>query len=375
MNSPHFAVLPIAAAVLYLTLQSEAQAQSAQATGPGSVTIPPAISIENSSLREVTVSAPVSDVARSGLFGDRKVQDTPFSVTGFTDQLIRDQQARQLRDVLINDASVRSTGTQNAETETYQIRGLTLQANEVSYDGIYGLHPVRTSGLAYAERVEVFKGPNAVISGLSPFGSVGGAVNIVPKRAGLDPVTDLTLHYGTAKSLGAQVDVGRRFGPDNALGMRLNAIARGGETAINGSKNQYGTADLSLDYKSRGFKATADFGYQKDDLDAGQQGFSIAPGLAVPAAPEASTNLSQPWGRVKSDDKRFLLGVSYDLNDQWMVSARHGRLAHREDFMTPRRFASSTQPAISHTAASANQPNSTPAQVTLASRASSTQAQ
>lgn len=328
MTSLRFAPAPISAAVaLLLTLNSHAQVQNAPATVPGSV--------DNGSLREVTVTAPVSDVARSGLFGDRKVLETPFSVTGFTEQLIRDQQARQLRDVLVNDASVRSTGTQNAETETFQIRGLTLQANEVSYDGIYGLHQVRTSGLAYAERVEVFKGPNAVINGLSPFGSVGGAVNIVPKRAGADPVTDLTLHYATAKSLGAQVDVGRRFGPDNALGVRFNAIARGGETQIDGTKNQYGTADLSLDYKSRGFKATADFGYQKDDLDAGQQGFSIAPGLAVPAAPKGSENLSQSWGRVKSDDKRFLLGVSYDLNDQWTASARYGQLAHREDFQTP----------------------------------------
>ena len=61
-------------------------------------------------LGEVTVSG-VSDVARVGIFGDRKVQETPFSVTGFTSDLIRDQQSRRLGDLISNDSSTRSIGT------------------------------------------------------------------------------------------------------------------------------------------------------------------------------------------------------------------------------------------------------------------------
>lgn len=162
-------------------------------------------------LGEVTVSG-VSEVTRVGIFGDRKVQETPFSVTGFTGELIRDQQARRLGDLISNDASTRSIGTQNQETETFQVRGLNLLANEVAFDGLYGLQPVRRSSLGHAERVEIFKGPNAVVNGISPFGSFGGVINVVPKRAGAEPVTDLTVEAATRSTLGAALDLGRRFG-------------------------------------------------------------------------------------------------------------------------------------------------------------------
>ena len=34
-----------------------------------------------------------------------------------------------------------------------------------------------------AERVEVLKGPTAMLNGMPPNSSIGGTVNIVPKRA------------------------------------------------------------------------------------------------------------------------------------------------------------------------------------------------
>ena len=36
------------------------------------------------------------------------------------------------------------------------------------------------------ERIDVLKGPSALLNGMPPGGSVGGSVNLVPKRAGDD---------------------------------------------------------------------------------------------------------------------------------------------------------------------------------------------
>ena len=33
------------------------------------------------------------------------------------------------------------------------------------------------------ERVEVFKGPSVLLHGMSPNGSVGGTIDLIPKRA------------------------------------------------------------------------------------------------------------------------------------------------------------------------------------------------
>ena len=42
-----------------------------------------------------------------GLLGNRDVMDTPFNQTSYTAKKAQDQQARTVRDVLINDPSVR----------------------------------------------------------------------------------------------------------------------------------------------------------------------------------------------------------------------------------------------------------------------------
>lgn len=59
---------------------------------------------------------------RVGLLGDRSVFDTPFSSTGYTEQLIRDQQARTVADVAANDPSVRSLLQRNSFSDQFFIR-------------------------------------------------------------------------------------------------------------------------------------------------------------------------------------------------------------------------------------------------------------
>ncbi len=43
-----------------------------------------------------------------GLLGNRNVMDTPFNQTSYTAKKAKDQQAQTVRDVLIDDPSVRS---------------------------------------------------------------------------------------------------------------------------------------------------------------------------------------------------------------------------------------------------------------------------
>ena len=61
------------------------------------------------------------------------------------------------------------------------------------YDGLPGL--AKSDGffaLANLQNVQVFRGANAIVSGAAASGGVGGAFNLVPKRPGEAPVTDLT---------------------------------------------------------------------------------------------------------------------------------------------------------------------------------------
>lgn len=108
--------------------------------------------------------------------------DTPFNVTGYTAKLIENQQSRNVIDVAANDASV-SDLTLSGASNAWSIRGFKTTQQDVEFNGVYGLAPRFYTGVESLARVEVIKGPTAMLSGMAPNSSIGGTVNYVPKRA------------------------------------------------------------------------------------------------------------------------------------------------------------------------------------------------
>src|SRR3546814_12741292 len=100
---------------------------------------------------------------------------------------------------------------------------------------MFGLTPYWRAPVETLERVEIIKGPSAALFGMTPGGSVGGVVNLVPKRATDEPVTRLTGSVSSDSVFGVHADIGRRFGPDNAFGIPVNPLTPNRHTPI---KNQ-----------------------------------------------------------------------------------------------------------------------------------------
>jgi len=74
-------------------------------------------------LPPVYAGGQVATGARLGLLGNVDVMDTPFNTTSFTSELIENQQARTLADVVRNDPSVRYTTSSGHAYENFRIRG------------------------------------------------------------------------------------------------------------------------------------------------------------------------------------------------------------------------------------------------------------
>ena len=126
----------------------------------------------------------VATGGRVGLFGAMDIMDTPFNTTSYTEELVRNQQARSVADVLQNDPAVRvSKGFGNFQ-ELYVVRGFPVYSDDMTYNGLYGVLPRQFVAAELLERVEVFHGATAFLNGAAPGGSgVGGAFNLMPKRA------------------------------------------------------------------------------------------------------------------------------------------------------------------------------------------------
>ena len=203
--------------------------------------------------------------------------------------MVRDQQAKTVAEVVNNDVGVQSVRGFGNFAETYRIRGFKLDGDDMTLGGLSGILPRRMVDITMIERVEIFKGANALVNGATPSG-VGGIINLEPKRAEDIPIVRLGLDYTWLSQIGGTLDVGRRFGEDNQFGARLNLVHRKGETVVRNDKRRTTLASLALDYHCDRARGSLDFGYQKKTFHGGTMGVNISGIDFIPLVPNNRHN-------------------------------------------------------------------------------------
>lgn len=259
-----------------------------------------------------------------GILGNRDNMETPFSITGYTAKYIQDSQARSIADVAAADPSVRVVFPRASYRDVYLIRGFNLFSYNVALDGLYGIAPKQRYPAEFAERIEILKGPDTFLNGASLGGSVGGAINIVPKRATQDRIATTTVSYTPKGNFGGHVDYGKRFGEDNEFGIRVNGLVRDGDLVIDDQSERLGAAALSLDYLGERLRLYGDFGIQTQKIDSPDWAVTVAPDVTSIPVPSSTANLSQPWAWVKSKDRYVMLRGEYDISDNWTAFGAFG---------------------------------------------------
>ncbi|GJG97845.1 TonB-dependent siderophore receptor [Cupriavidus pauculus] len=261
---------------------------------------------------------------RIGVLGNQDFMDVPFSITSYTAEQIQNQQARTIGQVLADDPAIRVSSGFGNFAETFVVRGYQLTSDDISYNGLYGIAPRQLASTEGLERVEVFRGASAFLNGVSPAGTaVGGSINLVPKYATAAPITQGTLDYTSDGQAGGHVDVGRRFGEKKEFGVRVNAMARGGDTAIDNESRQQRLFTLGMDYQGDKFRVNADFGYQKQRIYQGRSTVNLS-GTALPPVPSATTNFAQPWTNSSLEDIYGTIRAEYDIAKDWTAYAAFG---------------------------------------------------
>ncbi|MEJ5057688.1 MULTISPECIES: TonB-dependent receptor [unclassified Pseudomonas] len=285
-----------------------------------------------SDLPPVYAGGQVARGGQLGVLGNQDIMDVPFSMTAYTEELIRDQQAETVGDVLLNDSSVRQASGFSNQAQTFMIRGLPLNGDDISFNGLYGILPRQIISTDALERVEVFKGPNAFINGVTPSGSgIGGGVNLQPKRAGDVPLRRFSTDISDDGRIGEHLDVGQRFGEDNRFGARVNLSQREGDTAIDDENQRSKLFAIGLDYRGDALRISGDFIYSKERVNGGRSSVNLgATTTHIPDAPSADTNYAQKWGFTQIEDTFGMLRAEYDLNESWTAYAAAGHKHTRE---------------------------------------------
>jgi len=268
----------------------------------------------------------VATGARMGILGNAEVMDTPFSVTSYTDKTIEDRHAQSMVDLLAADPSVRQSGPRTHVTELLRIRGYLVGNGAYALGGMFGLNSQLRTYLEPFERVEVIKGPSAALFGMAPNGSIGGVINLLPKRAKAQPIHKITLMAAQDSTAGVHLDVGRRFAGD-AVGVRINLMQREGDTALDYQTARRKLASLALDLRVGKLSASLDVIHSLDDVNNITRSFNIPSSLSkLPKAPDGK-NTYAGGGDYETLDRTWVARLEYALTEH--LTAYLGYGGHR----------------------------------------------
>ncbi len=203
--------------------------------------MPPAA--ESADLPEVTVKGEktveegraedgyrVRNITGVGPWGERSLQDTPYSMSVVPGELIENSLAADMDQVFKMNPNTQETGSiasDATDAKWVTIRG--FQTNFPIINGIpYASRIAGTPMMQDLERVEIINGATGFLYG---GGRVGGAVNYITKKPTLDPYRSVSLGSYGGKSFFGHVDLSGQFDRNHVVGYRVNALYQDGETS------------------------------------------------------------------------------------------------------------------------------------------------
>lgn len=182
---------------LYLSLLSAFAVQTVHAESNSALEIPAAVVTGQQQTSSYKPSR-----SKSALKIDAPLRDIPQTVNVIPQSVIKDQGAQSMEDVLKN---VPGVGLSNGDGQRDQvtIRGFSAIGDQY-IDGIRD-DALYYRDLSNIERVEVIKGPAAVLYGR---GSSGGLINSVSKRPTFAPVQEVGVSFDSEGKQRSQFDAG-----------------------------------------------------------------------------------------------------------------------------------------------------------------------
>jgi iron complex outermembrane receptor protein len=269
--------------------------------------------------------------ATLGAFGDRDIYETPVSIKSFTESYIADQIALTSNDLVARDASfsiTNSTAINGAGAG--RLRGFRMEPFEASYDG-FSTIATRRYPLEMIERVDILKGPTAIFTGI--VGGVGGTINYVSKKPLDAPLTRLTGLFATQGTLGIQADVSRRFGSNDAFGVRGNLSFRDGESAIDEISERSEVIHLSANWRSGPANLDLQYGNLYSLTSGGMGGYFYNAGVPIGAAPRGDRISGPAWDSREQHDQFVRAALNLDLGNGWSTFAVGGLIRSQERFV------------------------------------------
>ncbi|MCT8001974.1 TonB-dependent receptor [Sphingomonas sanguinis] len=172
--------------------------------------------------------AETSVLVRQSTTSDRNglgLRNQPRNTQVITAKTIEEQQALTVTDILRNAGGVSAQLNNPNSGATYTIRGFYASGlvNGLATAAQYGVNAGADQPVASIERVEVLKGPDALISG---FDNLGGNVNVVTKKPSAEQRLAVGFDTGSFGLARGVIDANNAITADKKLSGRVIASAQ-----------------------------------------------------------------------------------------------------------------------------------------------------
>ncbi len=180
----------------------------------------PEVRVKSSKAKEESYHTPS---ARTATKSEALLRDIPQTINVVPEQVLQDRGARSMQDVMKNIPGIGQSSGDGQRDQVF-IRGFTAIADQF-VDGIRD-DALYFRDLSNVERVEVIKGPAAVLYGR---GSSGGLINRVNKKPGID-LTEVAVSLGSWSNKRGEFDLARSAKNDSIVSWRLTGALEEGDS-------------------------------------------------------------------------------------------------------------------------------------------------
>ena len=255
------------------------------------------------------------------------IRDIPQTINYVTKEVILDQGASTVNDVVKNISGVSQYTTYN----DFSIRGFRTTGNRNSGNLLNGMRAQTSlwssSSLANVERVEVIKGPAAALFGNA---APGGIINRVTKKPLLERQHTISVNTGSWGTLKAYGDFTGPLNESKSLLYRLNL----GYETTDGYRDLQGRNTLTIApsfsfIPNEKTRFNVDISYQRLDgkVDRGQTIFGDADLYSVPI----TRSLSATNDFLRETQMNITLGLTHKITEDLSFNSTYLNSSYSED--------------------------------------------
>ena len=317
---PVFTLCALAAAMSGAWAQPATDAPAAE---PQAATLP---AVKVRAAAEESPTGPVNGYrakrAVSATKTDTPIAETPQAITVITRDQIVDQGATNVQDALNYAAGVRSDAYGlDSRSDGVRIRG---SSPDEYLDGLRKSFNWYTSQFRadpyMLERIEVLRGPAAMLYGQ---GSTGGVVNLVSKRPQAERRNEIGVQYGSFDRKQVQGDFTGSLTPEGDWLYRVIGVGRKADTQVDYVKDDRALLAPSLTWRPNATTSLRLQALFQKDRTASTSQFLPWSGI-ITENPNGqlptSRYIGEPgWDRYDTDRRSFGWLFEHQFNDAWTV--------------------------------------------------------